>query len=347
MEPHRLGQNGPMELDASIGFDTGLHEVGALAARAEALGFGAIWTAETRHDPFLPLAVAAEHTHRIHLGTAIAVAFARSPTVVAQTAWDLARRTDGRFILGLGTQVRAHVERRFGMPWSGHPVAQLRDYISALRAIWHAWQTGEPIRHQGPYYRITLMSPFFSPGPMAHADIGVFIAGVGEAMCSLAGEVADGLIVHPLHSTRYLAEVVRPAVARGAERASRDPGRVGLSGSVLVGFGDAGRESVREQIAFYASTPTYRPVLELHGWADVGAALSQKARHGRWTEMPPLVTDHMVETFGLVVSSWDELGPALHARCDGLLDRVSLYRPFGDPADDAGWRALLAGIGRR
>lgn len=336
-----------MELDASIGFDTGLEEIGALAARAEALGFGAIWTAETQHDPFLPLAVAAEHTRRVHLGTAIAVAFARSPTVVAQTAWDLARRTDGRFILGLGTQVRAHIERRFGMPWSGHPVAQLRDYIAVLRAVWHTWQTGEPIRHQGPYYRITLMSPFFSPGRLEHPEVPVFIAGVGEAMCALAGEAADGLIVHPLHSTRYLAEVVRPAVAHGAERAGRDPGRVKLSGSVMVGFGDAGRDAMREQIAFYASTPTYRPVLDLHGWADVGAALSEKARHGRWKEMPALVPDPMVETFGLVVGSWDDLGPALHARYDGLLDRVSLYRPFGDPADDAGWGALLGSAGPR
>ncbi len=344
MEPHRLGQNGPMELDASIGFDTGLQDMGDLAARAEALGFGAIWTAETQHDPFLPLAVAAGRTRRIRLGTAIAVAFARSPTVVAQLAWDLAQQSGGRFILGLGTQVRAHVERRFGMPWSGHPAAQLGDYMHAVRAIWHAWQTGEPLRHRGQHYQVTLMTPFFNPGPIEHPRIPIFVAGVGEAMCALAGEVADGLIVHPLHSARYLAEVVRPAVARGADRAGRDPANVALSGSVLVGFGDAGREDVREQIAFYASTPTYRPVLALHGWSDVGQALSEKARRGRWTEMPALVPDPMVDAFALVVDSWDALPAALHARCEGLLERVSLYRPFGDPADDDGWRTMLAGM---
>jgi probable F420-dependent oxidoreductase len=332
-----------MELDASIGFDTGLDEIGALAERAENLGFGAIWTAETQHDPFLPLAVAAERTSRIRLGTAIAVAFARSPTVVAQTAWDLARRSNGRFILGLGTQVRAHIERRFAMPWSGHPAAQLRDYIGAVRAVWHSWQSGEPPRHRGPYYRITLMSPFFSPGPLDRPQIPIFIAGVGETMCALAGEVADGLVVHPLHSARYLTEVVRPAVTSGARRAGRDPAAIALSGSVLVGFGEAGRETVREQIAFYASTPTYRPVLDLHGWTDVGAALSDEARHGRWTAMPALVPDSMVDTFGLVVGSWDQLPAALMARYDGLLDRVSLYRPFGDPGDTGGWSALLAG----
>jgi len=286
----------------------------------------------------------AERTARIRFGTAIAVAFARSPTVIAQTAWDLAQRSGGRFILGLGTQVRAHVERRFGMPWSGHPAAQLRDYVQAVRAVWGSWQTGEPVRHQGPYYRITLMSPFFSPGPIEHPEIPVYLAGVGDGMCAVAGEVADGLIVHPLHSTRYLAEVVRPAIARGAERAGRDPARVVVSGSVLAGFGDAGRAAVREQIAFYASTPTYRPVLDLHGWTDVGAALSEKARRGRWAEMPALVPDGMVDAFAVIADSWGQLPAALRARCDGLLDRVSLYRPFGDPDDDAGWRTLLAGM---
>ncbi len=339
-----MPDNDAMELDAGIGLDTRLAEIPELAARADRLGFGALWTAETQHDPFLPLALVAERTARIRFGTAIAVAFARSPTAVAQTAWDLAQRSEGRFILGLGTQVRAHVERRFGMAWSGHPVAQLRDYVQAVRAVWRAWQTGEPVRHRGPYYPVTLMTPFFSPGPIDHPDIPVYLAGVGEAMCGLAGEVGDGLIVHPLHSRRYLAEVVRPAVAAGAQRAGRDPGQVALSGSVLVGFGDAGREAVREQIAFYASTPTYRPVLDLHGWTDVGAALSEMARRGRWTEMPALVPDPMVDAFALVVESWEALPAALQARTDGLLDRVSLYRPFGDPDDDAGWSSLLEGM---
>jgi probable F420-dependent oxidoreductase len=336
--------NARVELDGSIGFDAGLADIPDLAARAERLGFAALWTAETRHDPFLPLALIAERTEQMRFGTAIAVAFARSPTAVAHTAWDLAQRSGGRFILGLGTQVRAHVERRFAMSWSGRPVAQLRDYVAALRAVWHGWQTGEPVRHRGPYYQVTLMTPFFSPGPIAHPEIPVYLAGVGAAMCGLAGEVGDGLIVHPMHSAQYLAEVVRPAVASGAERTGRDPGRVALSGSALVGFGDAGREAVREQIAFYASTPTYRPVLDLHGWADVGASLSELARRGRWSEMAGLVPDPMVDAFALVVDGWEDVAPALRARYNGLLDRVSLYRPLGDPADDDGWRTLLSGL---
>jgi probable F420-dependent oxidoreductase len=334
-----------MELDAAIGFDTRLAAIPDLAAHAERLGFGAVWTAETRHDPFLPLALVAQETRRIRFGTAIAVAFARSPTVVAQTAWDLAQRSGGRFILGLGTQVRAHVERRFGATWSGRPVAQLRDYVAALRAVWQAWQTGAPLRHRGPYYSITLMTPFFSPGPIDHPEIPVYLAAVGEAMCALAGEAADGLIVHPLHSARYLAEVVRPAVAAGAERAGRDPRGVTLSGSLLVGFGEAGRAAAREQIAFYASTPTYRPVLDLHGWTGIGEALSEMARRGRWTEMPGLVPEAMVDAFAIVADAWEALPAAIRARTDGLLDRVSLYRPFGDPADEAGWRTLLESLG--
>lgn len=329
-----------MELDAAIGFDTELTAVPALAERAERLGFGALWTAETRHDPFLPLALVAAHTIRLRFGTAVAVAFARSPTSVALTAWDLAHLSGGRFVLGLGTQVRAHVERRFAMPWSGHPVDQLRDYVAAIRAVWHGWQTGEPVRHRGSYYRVTLMTPFFSPPPLAHPQIPIYLAGVGPSMCALAGEVGDGLIVHPLHSTRYLAEVVLPARAAGAARVGRDPSEVTLSGSVLVGLGDAARDEVRAQIAFYASTPSYRPVLELHGWEGIGAQLSELARHGRWQEMPRLVTDEMVDTFA-IAAPWAGLSDRLAGRYDGLLNRVALYRAFGDPADDDGWASLL------
>jgi len=332
--------NAAVELDALIGFDADLAAVPDLARRAERLGFAAMWTAETRHDPFLPLALASEHTERIGLGTAVAVAFARSPTVVAQTSWDLAHRSGGRFILGLGTQVRAHVERRFAMPWSGRPVAQLRDYVGAIHAIWHGWQSGEPVRYRSDHYRVTLMTPFFSPPPIAHPQIPVYIAGVGPAMCCLAGEVADGLVVHPLHSARYLAEVVRPAVAAGAERAGRAPDAIRLSGSVLVGIGEEERERVREHLAFYASTPTYRPVLALHGWEDVGSRLSELARRGRWRELGAQVPDAMVDAFA-VVAGWDDLGERLRKRYAGVLDRVALYRPFGDPADDPGWRRLL------
>lgn len=334
-----------MELDASLAFDVRLSEIAELASRAERLGFGALWMAETRRDPFLPLALVAEHTSTISFGTAVAVAFARSPTVVAQTAWDLAERSGGRFILGLGTQVRAHIERRFAMPWSGRPVAQLRDYVAAVRAIWQGWQSGEPVRHRGTSYRVTLMTPFFAPPPISHPEIPIYLAGVGPAMGALAGEVAEGLIVHPLHSRRYLAEIVRPAVEAGAARAGRPATDVALFGSVLVGIGEAGREAVREQIGFYASTPSYRGVLALHGWEGLGDSLSDLARRRRWSEMPRLVTDEMVDAFA-VTGSWDELPGRLERRCAGLLDRVSLYRPFGAPTDDPSWRRLIAALGQ-
>jgi len=235
------------------------------------------------------------------------------------------------------------LERRFGMSWSGRPVAQLRDYVAALRATWHAWQTGETPSHRGSFYRITLMPPFFDPGPISHPGIPVYLAGVGPAMCALAGEVAEGLIVHPLHSRRYLEEAILPAVASGVATAGRERSAVSISASVLVGIGPGGVEQVREQIAFYASTPTYRPVLALHGWEEAGEALSGLARRGRWTEMAALVTPEMIEAFA-IVESWDGLADRLRERYEGVLDRVSVYRPFGDPADEPRWRQLITSL---
>lgn len=335
-----------MELDAAIGFDTELADVPALAERAEQFGFGALWTAETRHDPFLPLALVAEHTTRIRFGTSVAVAFARSPTSMAMTAWDLAHRSGGRFILGLGTQVRAHVERRFAMPWSGHPVEQLRDYVAAVRAVWRGWQTGEPVRHRGSSYRVTLMTPFFSPAPLAQPAIPIHLAGVGPSMCALAGEVGDGLMVHRLHTRSYLVDVVLPAIAAGAARVGRDPSLVRLTASVLVGIGEGGRDRLREHIAFYASTPSYRAVLRLHGWEAEGAQLSELARRGRWREMPRVVTDEMVDAFG-VVASWADLRGRLDSRYRGLVDRLVLYRAFGVSEDDDGWAVLTTAFRTR
>jgi alkanesulfonate monooxygenase SsuD/methylene tetrahydromethanopterin reductase-like flavin-dependent oxidoreductase (luciferase family) len=200
-----------MKLDTSIGFGADLAEVPALARAAEAIGFDALWSSETQHDPFLPLALVAEHTQHIRFGTAVAIAFARSPVVLAHTAWDLAGRSGGRFILGLGTQVKPHVERRFGMAWSGKPVAQLREFVQAIRAVWNNWQTGERVNFRGEHYKITLMTPFFSPAPIQHPHIPIYVAGVGAPLSRMAGEVADGFVVHPLNTAKYLAEVVRRA----------------------------------------------------------------------------------------------------------------------------------------
>lgn len=326
----------PMRLDASLGFDAPLDRVVEVARAAESAGVAALWTAETSHDPFLPLAIAASAAQRMELGTAIAVAFARSPVAVASTAWDLARLSGGRFILGLGTQVRAHVERRFGMAWSGQPVAQLREYVAVVRAAWDSWQSGARPSFRGEHYRFTLMSPFFDPGPIDHPRIPIYLAGVGAGMTRLAGEVADGLIVHPLHSRAYLADVVLPAVADGARSADRSREDVTIAGSVITATNEAEIADARRIIGFYASTPTYRPVLEHHGWTDVADALSGHARRGRWDEMASLVSDEMLEAFA-VVAAPDALRGALERHAEGLSDRVAPYAAFGSPA----WAALV------
>lgn len=323
-----------MRLDASLGFEVSLSAVPEIARRAEAAGVAGLWSADVSHDPFLPLAVAAEHSERLELGTAVAVAFARSPVATAMTAWDLARFSRGRFILGLGTQVRAHVERRFGMTWSGRPVAQLGEYVSILRAAWDAWQHGARPSIRGEFYRFTLMTPAFSPEPIDHPAIPVYLAGVGAGMVRLAGEVADGLIVHPLHSRSYVAEVIRPAVAEGAASAGRSPGAVTFAASVIVATNDDEIAEARRTIGFYASTPTYRPVLEHHGWGDVADALANHARHARWEEMAALIGDEMLDTFAVVCSSADARA-ALERHADGLIDRVAPYAAFGTAAWDA------------
>lgn len=327
-----------------------LSQIPSLARQAESLGAAGVWANETQHDPFLPLALAAEHTARVQFGTAVAIAFARSPTVVAHTAWDLAELSGGRFILGLGTQVKAHIERRFGLTWEA-PVPRLREYIQAVRAVWGAWQNGSRLNYRGQHYKLTLMTPFFSPAPLRNPRIPIFIAGVNAPLCRLAGELADGFHVHPYHTVKYLAEVVRPAIAEGAAKAGREMSAIEISTSTFVILGAteaeraADREAMRAQIAFYASTPSYRGVLEAHGWGETGAALSALAAKGQWGEMPRLIAAEMLGTFA-VEGTWADVGEKLRERYAGLADRVSLYRPFtGDRLDD--WRrAAEAAQGR-
>ena len=338
-----------MKLDAALAIDAAhLRDVATIVRAAEEVGFAALWTPETQHNGFFPLLLAAEHSQRIELGTAVAIAFPCSPLVMAQNAWDLQALSGGRFILGLGTQVKAHIERRYSVPWDA-PVARLRDYIAAMRAIWHSWQTGERLSYQGPYYQHTLMTPFFSPGPIAQPDIPIYIAGVNEGLARLAGEVCQGFHVHPFHSVKYIREVVRPQVAAGAERAGRSLADVALVSSVFTITGrneaevDAMRRVAREQIAFYASTPTYRVVLAAHGWEDVGEQLSRLAAMKRWSQMGELITDAMLEVFA-VQAPLDRLGQALRARYEGVLDRVFGYVPYQPGALDAVWREAAAAV---
>jgi probable F420-dependent oxidoreductase len=334
-----------MLLDAVIVPPT-LAAAGPTAAAAEQAGLAALWTTETQHDPFLPLAPAALATRRIALGTAIAVAFPRSPTITAHTAWDLAQASGGRFILGLGTQVKAHIERRFATPW-GAPVDRLRDYIGAVRAVWAAWQTGGRLRYESAHYTLKLMTPFFSPEPLPHAAPPIFIAGVNAGLCRLAGETCDGFHAHPFHTVRYLREAILPWIDEGLAGAGRARTDIQVSASVFVAVGEGAerarmREMARSQIAFYASTPSYATLLERHGWGDRGQELGRLAGRGRWAEMGPLIDDAMLAEFVVEGATLADAAGALRARYTGLLDRVGFYLPFAPGERDADWAAAAA-----
>jgi probable F420-dependent oxidoreductase len=337
-----------MKLDVALWIDD-LTEVAAAAQDAERTGFSALWTSDTNHNPLFPLVLAAEHTGRLQLGTSILVAFARSPMDVAYQAWDLARYSGGRFILGLGTQVAAHITRRFGMEWRTPADEHLREYVRALRAIWQAWQTGERLNFRGDFYKLTLMAPFFDPGPHGHPHIPIYTAGVNLRMCRLAGEISDGFHVHPFHTRRYLREVVLNAIDEGASSAGRSREGMEISSAIFAAAGegqaeiDAAIAFIRQQVAFYASTPSYAPVMELHGWGDVREQLSRLAVRKRWDEMAPLISDEMVNEFA-IVSSWRELPAKINEKYGGLLDRVTLYTRFDPTRDQARWAEICRSL---
>ncbi len=334
-----------MKLDAGIG---GIESAAQRAADAEAAGYAGVFTAETGNDPFLPLLLAAEATERVDLVTAIAVAFARSPMTTAVTANDIHRSSNGRFILGLGSQIKPHIERRFSMPWS-KPAARMREFISALHAIWGCWNEGTKLDFRGDFYTHTLMTPFFNPGPIEHPEIPIYIAGVNTRLARLAGELCEGFHVHPFHTPEYVRQIVKPAIKEGAEKENRHPEDIKLVTSVFVITGETEeevedqREKMRAQTAFYASTPSYRVVLEAHGWEDIGEELGKLARDKKWDEMPGLITDEMLRTFA-VEAAPEEVGPALKERYEGLMDRVALYVPFVPGERDDFWRKMLEAV---
>lgn len=334
-----------MRFDANVE-TADLRAIGRIAAKAEEIGFDGIWTTETQHDPFLPLVPAALSTTRLEVGTAIALAFPRSPTVTAHTAWDLARVSEGRFILGLGTQVKAHIERRYSVTWDS-PVERLRDYIGAMRAVWHTWQTGERLRYGGHFYTLKLMTPFFAPEPLPEG-VGqppVYIAGVNKNLCRLAGEVCQGFHAHPFNSPRYLRQCVLPWIGEGLEMAGRKRGDIQVTCSVFAITGrnseekERVRQAVRQQIAFYASTPSYRPVLATHGWEDRGEELSRLAGRGRWQEMGNVITDEMLAQFAVEAETLAGAAAEARNRYNGLLDRIALYLPFKPGERDEEWSA--------
>ena len=323
-----------MKFDVTILADD-LNDAGPLAKAVEDFGFDGLWVAETAHNPFLPLSHAALCTERITLGTAIAVAFPRSPMIMAQTAWDLAALAPGRFVLGLGTQIKPHITKRFSARW-GHPVKQLREYIGSLRAIWRSFQTGEDLNYDGDYYRLSDLAREYSPAPLSDARIPIYIAGVNTGLARLAGELCDGFHVHSFHTPRYLREALLPAFEAGRMRSGFSEA-LSLSCAVFVVTGtdaaaiDASKQMTKSQIAFYASTPSYKKVLDLHGWAELVPRLNTLLRRNRWHEMHKLISDDMLEEFALVAPP-DELPYKLRERYAGLLDRAGFYFPF-EPDD--------------
>ena len=333
-----------MKFDAALP-PTGLKDVPAIAKAAEEIGFDALWTQETQHDPFLPCALIAEHAERLHFGTAIAVSFARSPANLAYTTWDLAAQSGGRFILGLGTQVKAHIERRFGQPWPDSVTGKLREQIQVIRAFWDCWQNGTKLNFRGEYYKITLMSPFFKPSPLPAGEvrgegmIPIYIAGVNTGLAKLAGELCEGFHAHPFHSVKYLNEVILPAIEEGAMKTNRTRQDVSVSITAFVATTPEEMNFARAQISFYASTPSYRPVMELHGWADVAEKLSAHAAKGEWMEMPMLITDEMLNEFA-VMTEENKLADELKKRYEGIADRLTLYTPFVPGEKDEWWREL-------
>ncbi len=333
-----------MRIDGTIGFDPAA--VVDRAREAEAAGYDGIWSAETSHDPFLPLVLAATHTERIQVGTGIAVAFARNPMTLATTANDLQTMARGRFMLGLGSQIKPHIEKRFSMPWS-HPAPRMRELILAIRAIWASWADGSRLAFRGEFYRHTLMTPMFDPGPNPFGNPPIFLAAVGTRMAEVAGEVADGLLAHAFTTERYLREVTLPALERGLALSgrSRSAVEVSLPGMVVTGIDDAGFEAAigatRKQLAFYGSTPAYRPVLELHGWGALQDDLNTLSKRGAWDEMTGLIDDEVLEAFA-VVGDLDALPGMVRARFDGLVDRFNVYAPSGIPAER--WAEVLAGF---
>ncbi len=336
-----------MKVDGGIAFT--LDRAGVSAAELEAAGYSGGWTAETSHDPFLPLVLAAEHTERLELGTSIAVAFARNPLTLAQIGWDLQAYSGGRFILGLGSQIKPHITKRFSMPWS-HPAPRMRELILAIRAIWDTWLTGAPLAFRGEFYTHTLMTPFFTP-PASDLDaVGVpriFLAGVGELMTEVAGEACDGFLCHGFTTERYFREVTLPALERGRAKAGKTMEGFEIAGPSFVVTGandeemEAAANGTRQQIAFYGSTPAYRGVLDLHGWGGLQDELNALSKQGEWVQMGKLIDDEILQTFA-IVGAPETIAPELHRRYGGVIDRVSFYAPYRSDPDR--WAQVLADI---
>ncbi len=333
-----------MKVDGGLGFE--LERAADAAKEAEGRGYDAVWSVETSHDPFFPLLLAAGVTERVELGTGIAVAFARSPMTLANIGYDLQRYSGGRFILGLGSQIKPHITKRFSMPWS-HPAARMKELVSAVRAIWSAWDSGEKLDFRGDFYTHTLMTPFFDPGPNPTGHARIFLAAVGERMTEVAGEVADGILCHAFTTETYLREVTVPALERGLAASGRTLDDFQISGPAFVVTGTTEEEmaeadtNVRRQIAFYGSTPAYRGVLERHGWGDLQTELNALSKQGKWEEMGSLIDDDVLDAFS-VVAEPDQVPDGLKQRHGTVVDRISFYAPFR--SDPERWTKVMQAL---
>ena len=336
-----------MKVDSMLPF--GLIDAASAAKEREAAGYSGVWTAETSHDPFLPLVLAAEHTDEVELGTSIAVAFARNPMLLANIGWDLQSYSGGRFILGLGSQIKPHITKRFSMEWS-HPAPRMRELILAVRAIWETWSNGSPLEFRGEFYRHTLMTPFFTPDRSDLGQFGppkIFLAAVGEMMTEVAGEVCDGLICHSFTTERYLREVTLPALERGRAKAGKTMEGFEIAGPSFIVTGTNDEElakaatGTRQQIAFYGSTPAYRGVLDLHGWGGLQEELNALSKQGKWVEMGERIDDDVLNTFA-VVSDPEGVAAELGKRFGDVIDRVSFYVPYA--SDPARWQAVMQAV---
>lgn len=336
-----------MKVDGGI--TTDLSKAAAGAKELESAGYSGAWTAETAHDPFLPLALAAEHTSTMELGTSIAVAFARNPMLLANLGWDLQAFSKGRFIMGLGSQIKPHIEKRFSMEWS-KPAARMREMVLAIRAIWDTWENGTKLEFRGEFYKHTLMTPFFTPDRADLAGFGtpkMYLAGVGELMTEVCGEVCDGFICHGFTTEKYLREVTIPALARGRAKAGKTMDGFDIVGPSFVVSGTNEEElaqaaaGTRQQIAFYGSTPAYRGVLDIHGWGGLQDELNTLSKQGKWVEMGNLITDDILNTFA-VVGEPASIAPELHRRYGDVISRISFYAPY--KANPETWKPVIEAI---
>lgn len=342
-----------MQLDA-IALGEPVRTVPALARAVEAAGFDGLWFTESGRTAYTGCVATALTTPRLDVGTAVALAFPRSPMVTAQIAWELADATDGGFVLGLGTQVKAHIERRYGTVFD-HPGSRLREYVLALRAIFRAFQREAPLDFHGDYWSFDLLPATWSPGPIAHPDVPVYIAAVRPWMAHMAGEVADGIHVHPFHSVRYLDEVVLPAAREGAATAGRAPSDLTITCPVMASIGDTdaerakARDELRLRVAFYGSTRTYHGVFDLHGWDGTADRLHELQRAGDLAAMAATITDEMLDVY-TVTSTWADLADVLIERYGGIADRLIMYNATSgwdrDPAGLERWGEVSRAFGR-